>query len=64
MTEDSQVKIEETRVRGVTNKIVVHSKITGGSYELKPEDLAKPLDPNTGKPLDPAAGKRLFIWGF
>jgi len=64
VTEDSQVKIEETRVRGVTTKIVVHSKITGGSYELKPEDLTKPLDPRTGKPLDPAAGQRTFNWTF
>ena len=38
MTEDSQVEIEETRVRGVTKKIVVHSKITGGSYEIQPKD--------------------------
>jgi hypothetical protein len=36
VVEDSQVKIEETRVRGVTKKIVVHSKITGDSYEIQP----------------------------
>ena len=64
VTEDSQVKIEETRVRGVTKQIIVHSKITGGSYEIKAEDLTKPLDPRTGRPEDPAAGQRLFNWAF
>src|ERR1700739_2098153 len=38
VSEDSQVRIEETRVRGVTKKIVVHSKITGDSYEIQPRD--------------------------
>ena len=55
VTEDSQVRIEETRVRGVTQKIVVHSKIPGmGSYEIQPKDPA--LYPQD----DHAAGMRLF----
>ena len=36
VTEDSQVRIEEVRVRGVSKQIVVHSKIPGmGSYEIR-----------------------------
>ena len=58
VTEDSQVKIDETRVRGVTTRIVVHSKITGDSYEIQPRDLSKPRE------QDPAAGMRTFSWGF
>ncbi len=59
VTEDSQVKIEETRVRGVTTKIVVHSKIPGmGSYEIQPRDPS--VDPENDK----AAGMRLFNFGF
>jgi hypothetical protein len=58
VSEDSQVKIDETRVRGVTTKIVVHSKITGGSYEIQPRDPS--LDPENDK----GAGMRLFQFGF
>ena len=58
VTEDSQVRIEETRVRGVTKKIVVHSKITGGSYEIQPRDPS--IDPENDK----GAGMRLFQFGF
>ena len=58
VSEDSQVKIEETRVRGVTKKIVVHSKITGGSYEIQPKD------PSLAPENDHGAGMRLFSWGF
>ena len=58
VTEDSQVKIDETRVRGVTTKIVVHSKITGGSYEIQPRDPSKPRE------QDAAAGMRTFSFGF
>ena len=58
VSEDSQVKIEETRVRGVTKKIVVHSKITGGNYEIQPRDPSKPRE------QDPAAGMRTFSFGF
>jgi hypothetical protein len=59
VTEDSQVRIEETRVRGVTKKIVVHSKIPGmGSYELQPRDPS--IDPENDK----GAGMRLFQFGF
>ncbi len=59
VTEDSQVKIEETRVRGVTRKIVVHSKIPGmGSYEIQPKD------PSLAPENDHAAGMRTFTFGF
>ncbi len=59
VTEDSQVRIEETRVRGVTTKIVVHSKIPGvGSYEIQPKDPS--VDPEN----DHGAGQRLFSFGF
>jgi hypothetical protein len=53
------VRIEETRVRGVTKKIVVHSKIPGvGSYEIQPKDPS--VDPEN----DHGAGMRLFNFGF
>jgi hypothetical protein len=58
VSEDSQVKIEETRVRGVTKKIVVHSKITGGSYEIQPRD------PSIAPENDKGAGMRTFSIGF
>lgn len=59
VTEDSQVRIEETRVRGVTTSIVVHSKIRGmGSYAIQPRN------PAVDRQDDPAAGKRLWTWGF
>jgi hypothetical protein len=42
VTEDSQVRIEETRVRGIPTRIVVHSKIRGmGSYGIQPRDPSK-----------------------
>ena len=59
VVEDSQVRIEETRVRGVTKKIVVHSKIPGmGSYEIQPKD------PSLAPENDHAAGMRTFSFGF
>ena len=59
VTEDSQVRIEETRVRGITTSIVVHSKIRGmGSYAIQP------ANPALDRENDPAAGKRLWSWGF
>jgi hypothetical protein len=59
VTEDSQVRIDELRVRGVTKKIVVHSKIPGmGSYEIQPRDPS--IDPEN----DHGAGMRLFNFGF
>ena len=59
VTEDSQVRIEETRVRGVTKKIVVRSKIPGmGSYEIQPKD------PGLAPENDHAAGMRTFTFGF
>lgn len=32
--EDDRVRIEETRVRGQLRHVSVHSKLTGGSYEI------------------------------
>jgi hypothetical protein len=58
VSEDSQVRIEETRVRGVTKKIVVHSKITGDNYEIQPRD------PSLAPEHDKAAGMRTFSFGF
>lgn len=58
VSEDSQVRIEETRVRGVTKKIVVHSKITGDSYEIQPRD------PSLAPEHDKGAGMRTFSFGF
>ena len=58
VTEDSQVRIEETRVRGAAVKIVVHSKITGDSYEIQPKDPS--VDPEN----DHGAGMRLFNFSF
>ena len=59
VVEDSQVKIEETRVRGVTKKIVVHSSSPGmGSYEIQPKD------PSLAPENDHAAGMRTFTFGF
>ena len=58
VTEDSQVRIEETRVRGNATKIVVHSKITGDSYEIQPRD------PSLAPEHDKAAGMRTFSFGF
>ena len=58
VSEDSQVRIEETRVRGATTKIVVHSKITADSYEIQPRDNRLPPE------QDKAAGMRTFSWGF
>ena len=57
VSEDSQVRIEETRVRGVTKKIVVHSKIPGmGSYEIQPKD------PGVLPENDHGAGMRTFTF--
>jgi hypothetical protein len=58
VTEDSQVRIDETRVRGVTKKIVVHSKITGDTYEIQPKD------PSRAPENDKGAGMRTFSFGF
>jgi hypothetical protein len=58
VSEDSQVRIEETRVRGAATKIVVHSKITGGSYEIQPKD------PSRAPEDDHGAGMRTFSFGF
>jgi len=58
VSEDSQVRIEETRFRGVITKIVVHSKVTGDSYEIQPRDNRLPPE------QDKAAGMRTFSWGF
>jgi hypothetical protein len=43
VTEDTQVRIEETRVRGVSTRIVVKSKIRGmgTSYGIQPRDPSR-----------------------
>jgi hypothetical protein len=58
VTEDSQVRIEETRVRGVTTSIVVRNKHGLGSYAIQP------ANPAIDRENDLAAGKRLWSWGF
>jgi len=58
VSEDSQVRIEEVRVRGVTKKITVNSKITGDSYDIQPRD------PSLAPEHDKAAGMRTFTFGF
>jgi hypothetical protein len=59
VTEDSQVRIEETRVRGVPTSIVVKSKIRGmGSYGIQPRDPSRlPQD-------DHSAGLPTLKFGF
>ena len=59
VTEDSQVRIDETRVRGVPTNIVVHSKIRGmGSYNIQTRNPAfQPSD-------DPGAGLPSLSFGF
>ncbi len=59
VTEDSQVRIEETRVRGVPTDIVVHSKIRGmGSYGIQTRKPA--FQPSE----DPGAGLPSLSFGF
>ena len=59
VSEDSQVRIEETRVRGVPTRIVVKSKIRGmGSYGIQPRDPTRyPQD-------DYSAGQPSLNFGF
>jgi len=59
VTEDSQVRIEETRVRGIPTRIVVKSKIRGmGSYGIQPRDPGRyPQD-------DYSAGLPSLNFGF
>jgi hypothetical protein len=59
VTEDSQVRIEETRVRGVPTRIVVHSKIRGmGTYEIQPRQ------PSLYPQDDHSAGLPSLNFGF
>ena len=59
VTEDSQVRIDETRVRGVPTNIVVHSKIRGmGSYGIQTRKPA--FQPSE----DPGAGLPSLSFGF
>ena len=60
VTEDSQVRIEETRVRGVPTRIVVKSKIRGMGtrYGIQPRDPSRyPQD-------DYSAGLASLNFGF
>jgi len=57
VTEDSQVRIEEERVRGQVQHIVVRPKLRGfGAYEIAP-----PADPSREPGSDPRAGKRIWL---
>ena len=55
VTEDSQVRIEEERVRGQVQRIVVHPKIPG----MPAYEIAAPT-PGRGADPDPRAGKRIW----
>jgi hypothetical protein len=59
VSEDSQVRIEETRVRGVATRIVVKSKLRGmGSYGILTRDPSQyPQD-------DHSAGQPSLNFGF
>jgi len=55
VTEDSQVRIEEERVRGQVQRIVVHPKVPGmPAYEIAAPTPCRGADP------DPRAGKRIW----
>jgi len=55
VTEDSQVRIEEERVRGQVQRIVVRPKVPGlPAYEIAPPTPGRGADP------DPRAGKRIW----
>lgn len=58
VSEDDHVRIEETRFRGVTQSIVVKSKVRGGgmTYEIRPPTAAR--DPS--QPAQATAGQRVW----
>jgi hypothetical protein len=58
VAEDDAVRIEETRFRGVTQSIVVKSKVRGGgiTYEIRPPSAAR--DPS--QPGQSSAGQRVW----
>lgn len=53
VTQDDQVRIEETRVRGAVQRIVVEQKV-GGSYEITPPSAT--IDPSRSP--TPRGGER------
>jgi membrane-bound lytic murein transglycosylase B len=55
VTEDSAVRIEETRVRGQVQRVQVHSKLLGTDYEITVPPAGR--DPSQDKG---AAGKRTW----
>lgn len=58
VTQDDQVRIEETRVRGAVQRIVVEQKV-GGSYEITPPSAT--TDPSRSPtPLGGERRWRLF----
>lgn len=62
VSEDDQVRIEELKVRGETQRIVVRNKsgqLKGSQYQLLPGSAAR--DPSQG---GPAAGQRVWSFSF
>jgi hypothetical protein len=57
VTEDDAVRIEELRVRGQTQRIVVHPKKGGAAYEIVPADGARDLSQSTSRA---GAGQRVW----
>jgi hypothetical protein len=57
VAEDDGVRIEELRVRGQSQRIVVISKKGGGRYEILPADGARDLSQDKSRA---AAGQRVW----
>jgi hypothetical protein len=57
VAEDDGVRIEELRVRGQTQRIVVRPKKGGAPYEIVPADGARDLSQSTSRA---AAGQRVW----
>jgi hypothetical protein len=60
VVEDDNARVEELRVRGQTQRIVVKPKIAGARpYEILPADGARDLSPGPS-PARGAAGQRVW----
>jgi hypothetical protein len=57
VVEDDSARVEELRVRGQTQRLVVHLKKGGASYEILPADGARDLSQGTSRA---AAGQRVW----
>ena len=57
--EDGGSRVEELKVRGETRRIVVHSKLGGGNYEIVPADGGRDLA--TG-PTTPRGAAGQTVW--